>query len=116
MRIVAHVLDGTYGKSAAGVRACLARANGQGWVTVAETETNAHGTAKDWDIWHLERGLYRIVFETDSYFAGLGAIASYPEVAAVFRTQDEYETFEVLVMLAPYSYSVFFGAGDSPEG
>jgi 5-hydroxyisourate hydrolase len=117
MRIVTQMLDGTYGNSAVGVRACLARANGNFWTTVAETETNVDGRIEDWEIWHLERGLYRIVFDSDSYFAGLGAAAAYPEVAVSFRMQDEYKTFQVQVILAPYSYSIFFGTVDiQPEG
>jgi 5-hydroxyisourate hydrolase len=116
MRIVAQVLDGTYGKTAVGVRARLARAHNDGWITVAETETNTYGRIEDWDIWHLERGLYRIVFESDSYFAGLGAGSAYPEVAVVFRLKDEYETFQVQLLLAPYSYSAYFGTAEGRPG
>jgi 5-hydroxyisourate hydrolase len=116
MKIVTQVLDGTYGKSAVGVRACLARANGKGWATVAEAETNQEGCIEDWDSWHLERGLYRILFDSDSYFAGLGATTAYPEIAVIFRMQDESVTFHVQVTLAPYSYSTYFGTVDGRLG
>ena len=116
MRIVAQVLDGTYGKSAVGVRACLARANGTGWTTVAEAETNREGCIEDWDSWRLERGLYRIVFDSDSYFAGLGATGAYPEVVVIFRMQDESIAFQVQVTLAPYSYSTYSGTVDGQTG
>jgi 5-hydroxyisourate hydrolase len=116
MRIIVQVLDGTYGKSAVGVHACLARANGTGWATVAEAETNREGCIEEWDSWYLERGLYRIVFDSDSYFAGLGAISAYPEVAVVFRILDEALAFQVQVTLAPYSYSTYFGTIDSHAG
>ena len=116
MRIVAQALDGTYGKSAVGVRAHLAQANGEDWITVAEAETSSNGCIEDWDIWHLKHGLYCIVFDSDSYFAGLGAIAAYPEVVVVFRLRDEYETFHVQLTLSPYSYSTYFGTVDGqPE-
>lgn len=116
MRIVAQVHDGAYGKSAVGVRAFLARANGDGWTTVAEAETNRDGCIEHWDSWHLERGLYRIVFDSDSYFAGLGATTAYPEVAVIFRMQNESVTFQVHVTLAPYSYSTYFGTMDDQPG
>ncbi len=116
MRIIAQVLDGTYGKSAVGVRAGLARANGNGWTTVAEAVTNRDGCIEDWDSWYLERGLYRIVFDSDSYFAGLGATSAYPEVAVIFRMLDESMAFQVQVTLAPYSYSTYFGSIDSQSG
>ena len=109
MRIIAQVLDGTYGKSAVGVRACLARANGDDWTKVAEAETDRHGRIEDWDSWHLERGLYRIVFDSDSYFSRLGATTAYPEVAVIFRLQSEPVTFQVQLTVAPYSYSTYFG-------
>ena len=116
MRIVAQVLDGTYGKSAVGVRACLARADANGWSTVAEAETNREGYIEDWDSWYLDHGLYRIVFDSDSYFAGLGASTAYPEVAVIFRMQNESLAFQVQVTLAPYSYSTYFGTTDTQSG
>src|SRR6266436_8928039 len=115
MRIVTQVLDGTYGKSAVGVHACLSRASdeGDGWATVAEAETNLDGCIADWEGCQLERGLYRIVFDSDGYFAGLGCSAAYPEVMVIFRTRDESHAFQVQVTLAPYSYSTYFGTLDS---
>ena len=110
------MLDGTYGKSAVGVRACLARANGDDWTKVAEAETDRHGRIEDWDSWHLERGLYRIVFDSDSYFSRLGATTAYPEVVVIFRVQDESVTFQVQLTVAPYSYSTYFGTREAQSG
>lgn len=113
MRILTQVLDSTYGKSAVGVRAHLSRATGDGWTTVAEAETSGDGRIEEWDSWRLERGLYRIVFDSDSYFAGLGTASAYPEVIVVFRMEDESHAFQVQVTLSPYSYSTYFGTVDS---
>lgn len=117
MRIVAQVLDSTYGQSAAGVYAYLERAHGNGWVTVCDAQTNSEGCIEDWNSRQLERGLYRIVFDSDRYFAALGAITAYPEVVVMFRMLGESRTFQVQVTLSPYSYSTYFGATESdPEG
>jgi 5-hydroxyisourate hydrolase len=116
MRIIAQVLDGTYGKAAVGVRASLARANSTGWTTVAEAETNRDGCIEEWDSWYLERGLYRIVFDSDSYFAGLGATSAYPEVAVSFRILDEALALQVQLTMAPYSYQTYFGTMDGHKG
>jgi 5-hydroxyisourate hydrolase len=116
MRIVAQALDGTYGKSAAGVRAHLAKASGGRWVTVAEAVTGSNGSIEDWDTWRLENGLYRILFDSDSYFAGLGTIAAYPEVAVMFRLRDSADSFHVQLTLCPYSYSTYFGSMDDQPG
>lgn len=117
MKIVIQVLDSTYGQSAVGVHARMERSSGADWTTIAEAVTNDEGYIKDWNgARPFERGVYRIVFDTDSYFAGLGASTAYPEVVVIFRTPDEYRTFQVQVMLSPYSYSTFFGTLDTQAG
>ena len=117
MRITTRVLDGTYGRSAAGVHAYLDRASRNGWVTVCEADTNSEGRIEDWDSRQLDRGLYRMVFDGDRYFATLGAITAYPEVVVIFRMPSESHTFQVQVTLSPYSYSTYSGVTQSdPEG
>lgn len=117
MKIVTQVLDSTYGQSAVGVHARLERTSGAGWTTIAEDVTNNEGYIADWkESWHLERGLYRIVFDSDSYFARLGTSTAYPEVVVIFRVPDESRTLEIRVMLSPYSYSTFFGTRDTQAG
>ena len=116
MKIIAQVLDGTYGNCAVGVRACLACAKGDDWITVSEAETSSEGRIDAWDSSNLQRGLYRIVFDSDSYFAGLGATTAYPEVAVTFRMQSASAAFQVQVTLAPYSYSTYFGITEGHDG
>jgi 5-hydroxyisourate hydrolase len=114
MRIVTQVLDGSYGKPAAGVGIRLERAVGDnGWATVGEAETGDDGRMEDSDDWHLKRGLYRIVFDSDSHFAKLGATTAYPAVVVI---QDESHNFQVQVTLAPCSYSTYFGTLDGISG
>lgn len=110
--ISVQVLDGTYGQSAAGVRARLERSSGSGWIAVVDAETSSAGQIEDSASWCLERGLYRIVLDSDSYFAGLGAATAYPEVVVVFRMWDESDSCQVKVTLSPHSYSAYLGAMD----
>jgi 5-hydroxyisourate hydrolase len=110
MRIATHVLDGTYGRSAVGVRASLERSSGNGWAVIRIAETNDEGRIEKWDNCHLERGLYRLVFDSDSYFSTLGTNTAYPEVVVIFRMPDESSSFQVHVTLSPYSYSTYCGA------
>ena len=109
MKIVTKVLNGTFGMPAVGVRARLARSSSNLWKTVAEAETNSEGCIEDWDSWPLERGLYRIMLDSDSYFAELGSSSAYPEISVIFRMQDESHNFQVQVTLCPYSYTTYFG-------
>jgi 5-hydroxyisourate hydrolase len=110
MRIAAQVLDSTYGRAAEGIRVRLERADGNGWAMVAAAQTNNAGRIEDLDDWNQGCGLYRIIFDSDGYFAGLGASTAYPEVLVVFRIQNESDICQVQVTLSPYSYSTHFGA------
>ncbi|HEX4833462.1 MAG TPA: hydroxyisourate hydrolase [Trebonia sp.] len=112
MKISARVLDGTYGKPAAGVHARLTRATESTWTSIAVMETDENGLIEDWDSWNLERGLYQVVFDSDRYFASLGTIAAYPEVVIMFRMVDDAHAFQVQVILAPYAYSTYFSICD----
>lgn len=114
MRIFVQTLDGTYGKPAVGVGARLDHADGNGWRTVATAEANHEGRVENWGVRHFDRGLYRIVFDSDCYFASLGATIAYPEVSVVFRVAPGTHSFQVRVTLAPYSYSTYFGSLDGP--
>lgn len=114
MRIFVQTLDGTYGKPAVGVGVRLDHADGNRWRTVAEAEANHEGCIENWGVWHFERGLYRIVFDSDGYFASLGVTIAYPEVSVIFRVAPETHSFQVQVTLAPYSYSTYFGSLDGP--
>lgn len=110
MKIRTQVLDGTYGKPAAGVSARLEHAaSGNGWVAIREAETDESGCIEDWDGWRLEHGVYRLVFDSDSHFARLGTATAYPEVIIIFRIQDESQDFQVQVTLTPYSYFTYSG-------
>jgi 5-hydroxyisourate hydrolase len=113
MKVVTQVQDGSYGKPAAGIRAHLARAVENDWVTVADAETNNSGRIPEWNVRHLERGVYQIAFDADAYFAGLGMTAAYPEIIVVFRARDDLNEFQVQVTLAPYSYTAYCGTADS---
>jgi 5-hydroxyisourate hydrolase len=113
VRIVTQVVDGSFGKSAAGVRARLSRASGGAWSTVADAKTDSDGCVQEWHSRHLERGLYRIVFDSDGYFAELGTASAYPEIVVLFRMEDESRLFQVQVTLSPFSYSTYFGTTDS---
>ncbi|GAA3514677.1 5-hydroxyisourate hydrolase [Streptosporangium album] len=111
MSITAQALDGVYGRSAAGVRARLERADAGCWDSVAAAETDGDGRISEWRRQKFERGLYRIIFDSDYYFVGLGLSAAYPEITVVFRMQDEADSYQIKVLLSPYSYSTYFGSG-----
>jgi 5-hydroxyisourate hydrolase len=110
--ISVQVLDGTYGQLATGIRARLECSAGDGWKAVVEAQTSSAGRIEELARSPFKRGLYRIVLDSDSYFAGLGNDTAYPEVVVVFRMRDEFDGCEVKVTLSPHSYSAYFGVMD----
>ena len=110
MSVSAQTLDVVHGRSAAGIRARLEQQVGRHWRLISQAETDGEGHILDWLDDKLEQGAYRIVFDSDSYFASLGMSAAYPESTVLFRVQDEADNCQIQVLLAPYSYSMFFGA------
>jgi 5-hydroxyisourate hydrolase len=107
--VTAQALDVVHGRSAAGVRTRLERPVGDGWQVMSHAVTDCAGKIHSWVDGELEPGAYRLVFDSDSYFASLGICAAYPEITVLFRVQDEADTCSIQVLLAPYSYSTCFG-------
>ena len=112
MQLFAQILDGAYGKPAAGVLASLSRAVGDSWEPVAIAETDRTGQIADWDLSHFSRGLYQITFDSDGYFSQLGFSTAYTKVVLILRIEPSADAFKVQVTLSPYSYSTFFGKLD----
>ncbi|MGW0810984.1 hydroxyisourate hydrolase [Nonomuraea sp. NPDC002799] len=109
MSIVAEAVDGVYGRSVSGLRASLEHAMDGLWLPLANSETDTDGRISEWAALTLARGLYRIIFDSDQYFVGLGVVAAYPEICVIFRMHSEADACKVQVLLAPHSYSTYFG-------
>jgi 5-hydroxyisourate hydrolase len=109
MTITIQVLDNMHGRPAGGVNARLEVLRSSEWTTISVAETNDKGYVEAWDSHHLERGLYRIIFDSDSYFARLGVVTGCPEAIVVFKILNHLHDFQGQVNLSPYSYSTYFG-------
>ena len=56
------------------------------------------------------RGVYRISFDTGSYFRSVNVEGFYPEVSVVFTVRDPSQHFHVPLLLSPYGYSTYRGS------
>ncbi len=63
---------------------------------------------EEWNCDPFSQGLYRISFNSDSYFAGLGLIGAFAEIQAIFRVRQEFGRCHIQVALSPYSCSTAF--------
>jgi len=106
MSLSTHVLDAISGRPAAGITVTLNDAVGVAVITAA---TDGDGrVAKLGDA--LPAGIYRLHFDTGSYFAGLDIPSFYPEIVVAFEITDAGGNYHVPVLLSPYAYSTYRGS------
>jgi 5-hydroxyisourate hydrolase len=111
-RITTEAIDGIYGQAAEAVEIRLDQLCGDDWVIIARARTDRAGRVDEWDRPMFERGLYRIAFDIDRYFGGVGLRTVYPEIEVVFRIRNGRDHCLIRVVLATSSYSTHFAAGE----
>lgn len=110
--ISTHILDVSRGVAAAGVGVALERADQAGVFTpVSNAHTDADGRAKSLlpAGSPLTVGVYRLRFETGTYFAGLGVRTFFPRIEVVFEITDVARHHHVPLLLSPFGYSTYRG-------
>lgn len=111
-QITTHVLDTAKGKPAEGVPIALQRPIGDGdWQDLASGITNVDGRIPDLltpDV-VLEPGIYRMLFDTGSYFDAQQIKGFYPVVPVIFEL-DDTEHYHIPLLLNPFGYSTYRGS------
>ena len=111
--ITTHILDTSRGRPASGVPVTLEiQAGEQGWELLGKGETDADGRVRDLLAQGhvLTAGIYRLRFDTNSYFASQKIEGFYPEVTIIFSVRDAAEHYHVPLLLNPYGYSTYRGS------
>ncbi len=112
-RISTHVLDTAKGKPAAGVPVSLERQESSGkWLSLALTQTDEDGRCSELlpDDTTLAEGVYRLVFDTASYFATCGVDGLFPSVEISFRVRTGEKHFHIPLLLSPNGYTTYRGS------
>lgn len=126
-----HALDTAIGKPAAGLplmleyqpdaaawkQYCQERLAGKPamkpqWEFVARGVTNNDGRCPDLlskDI-AIVPGLYRMDFDTETYFQNSGTEGFYPLVQVIFEIKADDEHYHIPLLLSPYGYSTYRGS------
>lgn len=108
-----HVLDTTRGRPAAGVAVRLEKVGADGSArAVASGTTNDDGRIPKLapEPGGLEKGVYRIHFETGAYFTALGVQGFYPSVAITFEVREPSQHHHVPLLLNPFGFSTYRGS------
>lgn len=108
-KITTHILDTARGRPAAGVAVRLFRFSDEGgWDEAGMGVTNEDGRVSDWG--HVPAAsVYKIRFETGSYFAAMGAASFYPCVEVHFIIENGGH-YHLPLLLSPFGYSTYRGS------
>ena len=110
--ITTHVLDTALGRPAAGIAVVLARRDDEGqWEAVGRGQTDSDGRLKTLHPGsdRPRPGVYRLTFDTQSYFESLDVEAFYPEVVVVFETLAGETHYHVPLLLGPFGFTTYRG-------
>ena len=110
--ITSHVLDTALGRPAEnlGVRLEFCDVDGA-WQLLAERVTDQQGRVRDFlPEGALAAGIYRLVFDTQGYFAAGLRTTFYPRIEIVFRIAAPEEHYHVPLLLSPFGYSTYRGS------
>ena len=111
-RISTHILDLRRGKPAAEVPVRLEKQNNSGdWRLLASAPTDQDGRCPQLlpEGEHLAVGVYRLRFDTGSYFKRQKIGALYPVVEVTFQVQKGESHFHIPLLLSPNGYTTYRG-------
>ncbi|KAI8882420.1 hydroxyisourate hydrolase [Backusella circina FSU 941] len=57
-----------------------------------------------------EKGIYRVTFETQAYFAHIGQKCFYPYVQITFELENPDQHYHIPLLISPYSYTTYRGS------
>ena len=58
----------------------------------------------------LNRGTYKLKFNTDSYFKTMGIQAFYPYIEVVFNIFNSDQHYHIPLLLSPYGFTTYRGS------
>lgn len=99
-----HVLDAVTGRPATGITVALTDAGGVVLASAATDDDGRVASLAD----GLAPGVYRLTFDTGSYFTGTPTF--YPEVTVTFEVAAGSDKYHVPLLLSPFAYSTYRGS------
>src|SRR5271165_1375221 len=112
-RVSTHVLDIASGQPAAGVPVRLERRDASGmWRLLGAARTDQDGRCARLlpEKEALTPGLYRLGFETATYFAARDLDGLYPLVEITFQVRDGEQHFHIPLLLSSNGYTTYRGS------
>ena len=110
--ITTHILDVSAGVPARGVPVRLERQTETGWEIIGKGETDDDGRLRDLLDSNaiLQKGNYRLMFDTGAYFQKQQIEGFYPQVTVAFIVRNAAQHYHVPLLLSPFGYSTYRGS------
>lgn len=111
-QITTHILDTSQGKPAKGI---LIRFEKQqkdnSWIELSRGYTNDDGRLPGLvqENTFLEFGVYKLIFDTETYYKNTNVNGLYPYVDIVFKV-SENKHYHIPLLLNPFGYSTYRGS------
>ena len=112
-RISTHILDIARGVPASDVPVKLEREEKSGdWRLLASARTDRDGRCADLlnEDATLAAGVYRLTFDTASYYAAQKVAGLYPVIHITFAVRDGESHFHIPLLLAQNGYTTYRGS------
>ncbi len=109
--ISTHVLNTSSGLPAVGLHVKCQRMQQNVWIDVHAAVTDDEGRVKAMlQGTAMELGVYRLLFETEAWFARSGTVAFFPCVTIEFKVLDAGRHHHVPLLLSPFGYTTYRGS------
>lgn len=109
--ITTHILDTSLGKPAAGVNVVLESQAPEGYQLLSRGMTDNNGRIMNLlpDERRLQPGVYRLIFDTKSYFFSIHTKSFFPAIYIEFEITDDSH-YHVPLLLNPFGYATYRGS------
>lgn len=106
-----HVLNLQDGLPSADITVTLEKQDGEDWKLLNTGLTNKQGRipALYPENKPLEKGIYRVTFETGKWFKQNKSETFFPEVPVIFTVDGSVPHYHIPLLLSPYGYSTYRG-------
>ena len=108
--ITTHVLDTSRGKPASNVGVKLEMRRDDQWQEIGRGETDNDGRCKTLTPDSIAAGIYRLCFDTGSYFRERHVETFFPETVITFTVADPAQHHHVPLLVSPFGYSTYRGS------
>jgi 5-hydroxyisourate hydrolase len=111
-QITTHILDTSKGKPATGILIRLQKQKeDKSWIEIGKGCTNDDGRLPGLvsENTFLEFGIYKLIFDTETYFSNCGVVGLYPSVEISFKI-TENKHYHIPLLLNPFGYSTYRGS------